>query len=928
MLDKQIAASGVSLGGRTIYELRNYLSHGGITPREQDLNFSLLLGLVEGIYSDLSLVINTSFAITHEVGSFPEVAFDGIGVVNPLIAVANGIIGFLQDVVNESGQIVVTYCILDQESPEMVQELSTEESTLLRSYVASNSPPQDPAVKYLRQSLIEDIRAFSEADSAITFDVASSISPVVVSWKRRTSEGFQDRVDIFRISSTDHARQWAKEGQQLEYSSYSNFLKEISNWDILVPRLVALLDNQITRKKAWDLQTFGQLSLDAAEIPAVPRVRELDARGESFRMRQTTGGDGLAERLDESVSEHSGVSQIFFFSGEAGVGKTHGLLEMTRARMLSVIGQNSDRPLFVYFDCANVRLSSIKEAIDAAVAGTFLLDADRIAALCRNGLMVLVIDGFDELLGGAGYSDALQTLKPILSRLRHRGTLLISARSSYLANQYRESLNRGENPLDTPEHLLLEMERWPGNVVESFFRESSEWSQYRSLLNAQDLDLLRLPFFARVFDSFVREAGDFNPARGRVDLVQMLLNAYIDRELEKIHQVTQGEVTNEQLRELLTESAGSMWVVGERELAQNDFLELAGVILDRDLLGGQYRYLGDRLTVLCGVAVSSGENEAVKFAFDHEKYFDALLVDYLWERYFSRADSESSATAFEKEVFAEAIFRSLTLRDPGNLMRTLGELGGSGVSLGSNISSNLGALACQLAAEEYWPNGGVALVGLQLNKLDFSRSALGSTQFSNCHIAELTVGSTTTGSLTLDQTHIDLLRVIRSGAAESPRLVFAADRGFDVGELHVLSEDGTSVVEVVVGRADVVDAVIGAGYLGLEALVESNTGMSELEEFAIEVLYRFVGRRAMTFVIEDRTSVPGQTASNWMPRANDSSWAQFVHSLVAADLARRSRITAAGPAKAQISFVVTPSLILGEETGDVRIADFWERIRD
>jgi hypothetical protein len=63
-------------------------------------------------------------------------------------------------------------------------------------------------------------------------------------------------------------------------------------------------------------------------------------------------------------------------------------------------------------------LSNLKDALAAETGdlrATFTWDA--IAPLTRRGLLVPIIDGFDELLGAAGYGDAFGSLREFLSDL-------------------------------------------------------------------------------------------------------------------------------------------------------------------------------------------------------------------------------------------------------------------------------------------------------------------------------------------------------------------------------------------------------------------------------------------------------------------------------------------------------------------------------
>ena len=70
---------------------------------------------------------------------------------------------------------------------------------------------------------------------------------------------------------------------------------------------------------------------------------------------------------------------------------------------------------------------------------------DAIATLVRAGLLVPIVDGFDELLGTAGYSGAFSSLQSLLVQLEGLGAVVVSARSSFSTKEF---LGRSADPVD------------------------------------------------------------------------------------------------------------------------------------------------------------------------------------------------------------------------------------------------------------------------------------------------------------------------------------------------------------------------------------------------------------------------------------------------------------------------------------------------
>ncbi|MFJ8438848.1 hypothetical protein [Kitasatospora griseola] len=96
-------------------------------------------------------------------------------------------------------------------------------------------------------------------------------------------------------------------------------------------------------------------------------------------------------------------------------------------------------------------------ARDHAAPETRNLTYSVVETLCRNGVLALLVDGFDELVGGAGFNDAVGDLQPWLTTLNGRDVLIVSARSSYYENQFRESLRRAEELGERVHHRIAEI---------------------------------------------------------------------------------------------------------------------------------------------------------------------------------------------------------------------------------------------------------------------------------------------------------------------------------------------------------------------------------------------------------------------------------------------------------------------------------------
>src|SRR5690606_788660 len=165
-------------------------------------------------------------------------------------------------------------------------------------------------------------------------------------------------------------------------------------------------------------------------------------------------------------------SRSYFVSGEAGIGKTRALIStaLNRARLVEAEEAGDApplrHPLFLYVRSTGQVLNSLTTVVNDAVTTTRNLNEKSVQTLCRNGLIALLVDGFDELLGGVGYDDALGSLRPWIEALGGRGVIVVSARSSYYLNQYRSSLKLNQNL--AVEHRVAEFQRWSDPQIKEF----------------------------------------------------------------------------------------------------------------------------------------------------------------------------------------------------------------------------------------------------------------------------------------------------------------------------------------------------------------------------------------------------------------------------------------------------------------------------
>ena len=168
----------------------------------------------------------------------------------------------------------------------------------------------------------------------------------------------------------------------------------------------------------------------------------VDTRASLSDGKCSENADLLVTRLSTEELPY-GSTRIILVRGEAGAGKTMAMRKMTIDRATEY--RDGKCPsLFFYIDVQGRSLSRLDDAMARDLQdlrSRFSYSA--VPPLVRAGLLVPVIDGFDELLGSGGYDEAFSSLAAFIAQLDGRGAVVASARSAFFDyNSFRLNAHR------------------------------------------------------------------------------------------------------------------------------------------------------------------------------------------------------------------------------------------------------------------------------------------------------------------------------------------------------------------------------------------------------------------------------------------------------------------------------------------------------
>lgn len=329
------------------------------------------------------------------------------------------------------------------------------------------------------------------------------------------------------------------------------------------------------------------------------------------------------------------ATRMVIVTGEAGAGKTYVLQELVRRQALAYQAGES-RLLYLYVNAQGRALARLAEALATELQDLRAqLTYHAVAVLVRLGVLVPVIDGFDELIGVSGYDDAFSSLSRFIEELDGEGQIVASARSAYYEEEF---VSRSVSSSSLGDHawvqVPIQVKAWDKEEFESFIQEklakeyqgredtSSPMREIESAFSGVNERLKQKPLFvAKAFDLVMQGT----KISGERDLLAALVDAYLNRErTEKLLGRNVGALlTAEQLATLLASLAEEMWNLETRELDRRSIRDVAEYVLATENVEESFqRIIIDRMPTLAFLA--PGERPG-SIKFEHELFFSLFL---------------------------------------------------------------------------------------------------------------------------------------------------------------------------------------------------------------------------------------------------------------------------------------------------------------
>lgn len=149
------------------------------------------------------------------------------------------------------------------------------------------------------------------------------------------------------------------------------------------------------------------------------------ARVDIHSIDEADGLIGAESRADETT-------EVLLIDGPAGIGKTSLIEQLSYRRAAGFKG--SPRPLILHVKSRGRVLSNLQDLMAFSLQTIrSQITYDQIPVLCKYGLVIIAIDGFDELSNPNGYEMAWAQLGELVENVRGRGTLILAGRDTFIS---------------------------------------------------------------------------------------------------------------------------------------------------------------------------------------------------------------------------------------------------------------------------------------------------------------------------------------------------------------------------------------------------------------------------------------------------------------------------------------------------------------
>lgn len=355
------------------------------------------------------------------------------------------------------------------------------------------------------------------------------------------------------------------------------------------------------------------------------RFRDLES------LTQAGGDDLVAELVDELSSD---AGRFILLLADFGRGKTFALRELARRIPASLPGLI---PIYV-----ELRELDKAHSVDALVAahlanhGEKQIDLKAFRYMLRQGRVVLLFDGFDELATRVTFDRAADHLQTLLAAAEGRAKIVVASRTQHFKSDAQVFTALGEQVGTLPGRRVLGIEDFGADQIRAYLQNlygTERAADERLRLMSSIGDLLglssnprMLSFVAALDERRLRAVAAAGETLSGADLYREILDSWLSYEHDRAHGMpgAPAGLTQEDLWRAVTVLAMRLSETGESlirldELAEHAATSLAG------LAGGQLS--AQQSVHAIGAGSLLVRSEAGTFGFIHSSVAEWLVAN-------------------------------------------------------------------------------------------------------------------------------------------------------------------------------------------------------------------------------------------------------------------------------------------------------------
>lgn len=352
-------------------------------------------------------------------------------------------------------------------------------------------------------------------------------------------------------------------------------------------------------------------------------------------------------KLQQVLSRPLGAaSSVIYITSDAGEGKTTVINKLARDQAQLYKEGKADW-LLLPISLGGRTFLRLDDVAIGSLVNKFrfhLLNYDSLMALSRMGVIVLALDGFEEMFVETASGDAISALGNLVHALDSSGTVLVAARKAYFEYQsintqsiLYESLGKASVAFSK-----ISLQRWEKSSFITYCEKRAlpdgkqVYKRVSEILGPEHPVLTRAILVKRLVDvledTSVREDFYSNLLKNRDDstteffdqFVNTIIEREVDKWIDKVGTPARPLLTLEQHHKLLSDIAEEMWVSSTSSLRADVMDFLSEIFCETlGLRPDTVRQVVERTKQHS--LISSARDQGKSFGFDHEEFFHFFL---------------------------------------------------------------------------------------------------------------------------------------------------------------------------------------------------------------------------------------------------------------------------------------------------------------